>query len=189
MNNGNGKNTIKIMHWNGGSKFWIRKVEEIELIVDESSLDLIFMYEANLFSMDHDYQTNMEGHTLYHPKSMSIYNHSRLILLARSELNISIQLEHMEPEVASIWVKIVRKGMKKLLICGIYREHSIIFQNTPNATNSDTQQLNRWKSFISKWTTASRYTQCIVLGDFNLNYLKWTNPELRHRDMVNLVKN
>ena len=39
--------TLKVMQWNMGSKFWIRKQEEIQAIVDQHNPDIMYITEAS----------------------------------------------------------------------------------------------------------------------------------------------
>ena len=55
-------------------------------------------------------------------------------------------------------------------------------------TDDDDLQTIRWAQFIQQWVQASQEGDCIVMGDTNLDHLKWTNPESKHLDMINMVK-
>ena len=90
--------------------------------------------------------------------------------------------------VASIWLKLCKKGGKKIFIGGIYREHKLLRQALPNDTDSEIQQTNRWSQFIQQWTAANQLGDVIVIGDTNLDELKWSAPEHINLNMVNLVK-
>ena len=192
MVNGNrkeGRKSLKIVHWNGGAKFWTNKTEHIECMINELRPDLMFVSEANIFSHNNDYQIDIEGYKIYHPKQHYSLGYSRIILLAREELKIEIQSNLMDDDIASIWLKVVRKGARKLFICGIYREHQLLLQPDPNTTKLPEQQLKRWRTFINRVVDATRNAKCIIIGDTNLDHLKWLDPDQHHKDMVNMMKN
>ena len=50
IKNGNLKNNIKILHWNLGNKHWKRKINEIELLVNERKPDIVLISEAYIFT-------------------------------------------------------------------------------------------------------------------------------------------
>ena len=51
------------------------------------------------------------------------------------------------------------------------------------------EQETRWRKFLYKWSSISRNTKCIVLGDINLDHLRWSNPEPHLDNMVEDMKN
>ena len=95
----------------------------------------------------------------------------------------------MSSNVASIWLKLINKGGRRTLICGIYREFSLLRQILPNNTDDEKQQLDRWSTFINQWCSADKIGECYIVGDTNLDQFKWANPENINIQMVSLVKN
>ena len=87
-------------------------------------------------------------------------------------------------DIASIWLKLTRRGSKPITIGGVYRKHRLLLQGFPNLTNYDDFQAERWSCFISQWKLASRDNQCFVVGDTNLDMFKWDNPEHVHIPMI-----
>ena len=78
--------------------------------------------------------------------------------------------------------------MNKILIGGIYRELSIKGMDTPNNSGSDHKQIRRWRVFIFQWRDAAQHPACIIIGDTNLDELKWMDPEHAPIPMVDMVK-
>ena len=189
--NGNTKNALNIMHWNLGSTFWIRKVHHIQQLVDEKSPDLLIISEANLFLQDLgdlQYKIKIDGYDIHLPKSMITMQYSRIILLSKEVLNIQIMEELMDPRVSSIWVKMGGRGVKKLIIGGIYREHTLLKQQDPNNSAAPAEQEARWSLFINQWLRANTMGPCIIIGDTNLDLTKWDTPDQINAKMVELVK-
>ena len=94
----------------------------------------------------------------------------------------------MDPEVSSIWLEIGGRGRKKLILGGIYLEHRLLKQaNQPNSGEPE-KQLERWKKFISQWKMIEKNNVCVIIGDTNLDGLKWNSPDRGHEEMMNLVK-
>ena len=83
--NGNGNNSLNIVHWNLGSKFWINKIEEIQLLVDDYGADIYFISESNLWAGTPQHETLIEGYEIIMPKTMHRYNYCRIIALVKDE--------------------------------------------------------------------------------------------------------
>ena len=127
--NGNIKNSLSILHWNLGARLWHNKVTEIQALVDEHSPDHCFISEANLQAGLPDYETNIEGYLITTPVSHEVHNMSRIVLLSKLEAQFTVERRRMNSEIASIWIKIGGKGARTTLVCGIYREHTLIHEN------------------------------------------------------------
>ena len=126
MSNGNiakNEKSMKFLHWNLGSRYWSSKVEDIQGLVDKMTPHICFISEANLFNGLENYLTNIQGYKLITTKSMSTMGYSRLVLLVKHGVNIDIQEAMMDDTVASIWLKIRRRGCKTVTLGGVYREH------------------------------------------------------------------
>ena len=95
-------------------------------------------------------------------------------------MNIRIREDLMDDQnVASIWLDLSRRGAKKLTIGCTYREHKLLLQEDRHTTGSDRQQ----------WMTACQGSDVVIIGDTNLDHLKWELPERHLVNMVNTVKN
>ena len=92
----------------------------------------------------------------------------------------------MDHRVASIWYKISGSGYKTLYLGGVYREHTIL--NQPEVMNSEQHQFSRWKLFIDQWKLANSLSDCVVIGDINLDMLRWDSPVQINIGMTDLVK-
>ena len=71
----------------------------------------------------------------------------------------------------------------------LYREHKWLKQPDGDTSGDIRQQLDRWDSFISQWEAASGRADTFVIGDTNLDYNKWNDPDPDHTNMTDLVKN
>ena len=122
--NGNG-GVLKLAHWNAGARHWQRKILEIELFVQETDPDLVFISEANLFDSIPDWQKQIQGYKLITPGSLETAGYARIILLVKENIDIHVLNEFMEDDLAAIWVRIGRKTAKPLHIGGVYRQHKL----------------------------------------------------------------
>ena len=187
---GNGKmrQNITLAHWNLGSKAWQRKRLEIELVTMEYDPDILVITEANLDIRIQDYEKNIKGYDMILPRTIERRNIARIVMLVKQDIQVEVLNAFMDTEVASIWVKLGEKGKKQLVLSGIYREHRILDGDGDADTNSDKDQQERWKAYVKMWTKAGRKNEVIVLGDTNLDYLRWDNPEKSKIKMVDEVK-
>ena len=112
------------------------------------------------------------------------------ILLIRDNLEVEILENYMDAETATIWVRIGSGKNNSITVGGIYREHQQLGRIDPNATSREVQleQEKRWRIIVNKWKLAARNQNCVVLGDLNLDYLRWNNPEFHLQKMVELVQ-
>ena len=113
LRNGNRKNTIDILHWNAGRCHWIRQ------IIHEHYPDLLFVSEADLYNFHQDYEINIDGF-----KTMESFGYSRLNLLVKEGIEIRLQYQLMNSDVASIWMSVQVHGNKKIMLGGVYQEHN-----------------------------------------------------------------
>ena len=96
----------------------------------------------------------------------------------------------MEQDIASIWLSIPRRGNKKLIIGAIYREHQLKRRHQLIDSSTPQQQKMRWRKFISQWEhAAAGNTEVVIIGDTNLDKLKWENPEQILVPLVEDTKN
>ena len=126
IENGNLKNTLKIIHWNLGSKKWNRKLTEIGNLLDEQKPDLCYVSEANLWEGLESYEREIPGHYLVLPNTMEFTKHARLVLIVKEGVEVVKLNQYMDRDISTIWVKIGKSGRKSLRIGGIYREHSVL---------------------------------------------------------------
>ena len=186
MTNGNIMKSLIVTHWNGGSKHMKNQIPEIQYILDTRKPDLLLLSEANIFDTNMDHELVTIGYTMQKTKTWDTVGHCRLIALVRNGLQLQVVEKWMSGEISSIWYKISSRGCRTLYLGGVYREHSVLHQT--EITDSEAQQITRWKIFINQWTTANRLGDCIIIGDTNLDHLKWANPDPVNTVMTNLVK-
>ena len=64
----------------------------------------------------------------------------------------------------------------------------MLLKTKPIPTLPYSAQLNRWKLIVDSWKAISRDSMCTLIGDTNLDYLRWQNPEGSHLRMVQKTK-
>ena len=166
--NGNGKNSILISHWNLGSKKWTNKRNQIQELVDTDCPDAIFISEANLDELTPLHESVIMGYDITFPKTVVRNGTARLVLLTKLDLDFELLDNLMDDIVSSIWIKISNRGAKGLLVCGVYREHQYLNQQT-DWSLQPSEQSKRWAQFLRQVENARITAACYLIGDFNLD--------------------
>ena len=188
--NGNqtSRNSLTIAHWNMGGKHWQRKLIEAEAVTMQYCPDIFIVSEANMLNSLTPLEKNIPGYKLYLPKTSQSQIISRLVIFVKEGINVEVKNELMDDEVSAIWLKCGSRGRRPLLIAGIYREHKFLFQGAE--TGSDRAQQQRWSKFVDKWKVAAAVANhdVYVVGDTNLDFASWDNPDIAHQRMIEKVK-
>ena len=121
------------------------------------------------------------------PLTNQVQKIARLVILVKAGVKVEVQNQYMDSQIAAVWMKFGARGKKPLLLSGIYREHIYLFQET-DISASDRSQLNRWNRFINSWTRAAANHNVVVIGDTNIDFLKWDSPDPTKLKLVELMK-
>ena len=190
IRNGNRVEQLKIIHWNLGSKLWCNKLEDIELLLNEFKPDLCYISEANLWNgLDH-HEREILGHEIIYPNTMERLGHARIILLVREGISVVKLNQYMESDTATIWVRVGSSKKKNIIVGGIYRQHRVLGVTDKEASRLELklEQEERWKRVVKHWKAASNNAKCITMGDINLDYKRWQEPEFLQEKMIEMVQ-
>ena len=187
--NGNSRQNIQILHWNMGSKYWTKKKVEVEAVILKHNPDIMIISEANLIKGLTEDEMKIGGYTMILPKTFEEQNVARLVLLHKEEMQVKLMPELMDKSVAAVWLKIGHRGRKPIVLAGYYREHQYILQDDRDDSGNPARQLDRLTKFVEAWKKAEKGNDVIVLGDVNLDYGKWSQPDQSHARMVDKIKN
>ena len=85
----------------------------------------------------------------------------------------------MESDTATIWVRVGSSKKKNIIVGGIYRQHRVLGVTDKEASRLELklEQEERWKRVVKHWKAASNNAKCITMGDINLDYKRWQEPE------------
>ena len=130
-------------------------------------------------------QVQHEGYTLHTAPSFEnpqlgisrivVYTHSSLVVKRRHDLE--------DEAISAIWLEVGMPRQKKILVGNIYRKWQYMNQGPNNPTGGVPAQLQRWLIFLEKWEQAlSEGREVLVLGDMNLDFLKWNRRDLPTND-------
>ena len=89
-----------------------------------------------------------------------------------------------------IWVKISQSKKIYLIVGGVYREHQQLGIADRPTTRMEIQceQELRWDKIVKRWVNISKNVKCVVIGDVNLDKLRWQNPKQHLVKMVDTIK-
>ena len=190
MENGNGqiRHNATVLQWNMGSKLWLKKKSEIENVLQQYRPEIFIITEANLKEELNEYERKIPGYDLLLPKTMSEHKIARIVVLVKEGVQIKLMEQFMDNMVSAIWFKIGTKGNKPMLVGAVYREHQHIYQIEPNNSGLPSRQNQRWFKFVDSWRRAAATSDVMVMGDINLDLVKWNSPDWVQLKMVNKVK-
>ena len=109
---------LKITHWNAGNKHWKNKRTEIQQIIINRKPEILLISEANIYAENTDCEICIPEYKLIHSNSMDVWGYTRMVALVRDRIQVEIQGKWMTPDVASVWLKISKKGNKIFLSAG-----------------------------------------------------------------------
>ena len=151
--------------------------------------DILIVTEANLRKDTPDELKDIDGYNIITPNTVDHLGYSRIVMLAREGIQLTKMNECMGNNIPSIWVKLTSRGRKQIVIGGIYREfHHLLHPPPPNDTDEWTLQVARWQKTINGWIKASKDSKCFLMGDLNIDYIKWDKPDYRLKKLVQMVK-
>ena len=190
MKNGNriDRNVVKMQHWNAGNKLWQNKKIIIEALILEKQPDLLFLSEANMMASLPTEERKIGGYDIHLPSTMDKHKYARIVLLSKEGIDIQVHKNMMHEDLAVIWVSIKTKNRSNMIIGGIYREHRLLLKGKDNDSKTEAAQLECWNLFLDGWKLAAKKKMCLLIGDTNLDYHRWDNPDASHSKMVQRTK-
>ena len=192
MNGNRGRNGrgIKLIAWNKGSSLLQNKHHEIETIISTDKPHVLGLGEANLKCNADLTRVQHQGYMLHTAPTMNnpdlgisrivVYTHSSIVVKRRHDLE--------DQSISAIWLEVGLPRQKKILVANVYREWQYLGQET-HESGSVQSQLQRWSVFLDKWESAlSEGKEVMVLGDVNLDFLKWSRRDLPTTDSAVRLK-
>ena len=90
----------------------------------------------------------------------------------------------MDNQLATIWVKVGQARGKTVTSGGVYREFHQTGTDDNTLTRPQLQLVHerRWARIIKVWKNIKG--RCVVIGDMNMDHLKWDNPDPSVSNMV-----
>ena len=181
---------IKCVMWNKGNSLLQNKHDEVEEIISSYSPHILGLCEANLKK---DVDINLVQHQDYQlhvaktidndevgTARVVVYTHCSLVVKRREDLE--------SESLPAVWMEVGMPRQKKILVATVYREWQQLHQ-ADQASRTVQAQLNRWCSFLDLWELAlMEGKEVLVMGDINLDFLKWTRTDLPPNDSTMRLK-
>ena len=175
---------IKCVLWNKGNSLLQNKQEDIEMIIRTHTPHFLGLCEANLRKGVDLNLVKHQDYNIHVAKSIDnselgiarvvVYTHSSLVVKRRDDLE--------SESLSAVWLEVGLPRQRKILIATMYREWQHLHQSD-QASRSITAQLERWCNFLANWETAlMEGKEVLVMGDMNLDFLKWSRTDLSPSD-------
>lgn len=184
--NGNIRSKLLISHWNAGPSRLENKIQHLELFIREHRPSLFGISEANMTSNTSLTKVEMEGYDLVTTDAFEdpLQTNSRLVVYVADNLNYKVRKDLMSKTCSSIWIQVTAKNGKRSLIGYAYREFQIWGRGIE--TRSEGEQFTRWVTLTGQVRKAmGEGADCILLGDLNVDYKTWNNPQYFMSRLVN----
>ena len=181
---------MKLTHWNAGNAYLENKTNEIENLILDHHPHLLGISEANLHKGHCIDNCKIENYDLITCKTMDNDNLqvSRVVVYKHTSLVAKVREDLMSDKISSIWTEVGFPGRKKFLVCNIYREWQYLGQTDYSSLDISEQQA-RWIEFLEQWERAlDTGKECIVMGDFNLDFLTFHRNDLPSSSQAHRLK-
>ena len=175
---------IKFLAWNHGSSELQNSFHEIEILVKEHHPEVFSIYECNLRSGFDEAKVSLKDYNLHMAPTISNndLNISRVVVFTKNNITVKRRHDLEDATLSAIWMELGLPRQRKILVANIYREWQYMSQDD-NESCSIPAQLKRWRLFIDKWESALQEDkEVLLLGDVNLDFLKWNKTSLPPND-------
>ena len=173
---------LNIIQLNKGNANFETKINSIQRIIDNEKPDIICISESNIKKSKID---NINHFPEYNHELNLMSNNidiSRNSILIKKSLNYKRRYEYESNEVCNIWVEIFLNKGKSLMLMGGYRTWSSLKAQNIINSNSNKNQLKRFKITLDNWARAlSEDKDTIVCIDDNID-----SSDGRHNKKYNI---
>ena len=178
INGNRRRNGIKMAHLNLGSGYLVNNMNNIETVIGGYRPNILGISESS-FKNSHDKSDVLiDDYNVFFSKTLenANLNVSRVSVFTHKDLIVKERADLMNDTFSSIWLEIGLPRHKKILVCNLYRDWQYLSQDSDSSL-ATSAQLERWLSFLDQWERAMQENKEIhVMGDTNLDFLKWNNP-------------
>ena len=168
---------IKLAHWNAGSAHLHNKLDDLMDVVSDLHPHVLGVSEAN-FRREHsldDVQIPEYDLVLSKTVKNDQLRVSRVVCYKHQSMVGKVREDLMDDNFSSIWLELGLPRKRRFLVCQLYREWQYLEQSD-NSSRNVPAQLLRWSIFLNQWERAlDSGKEVIVMGDFNLDYFKFSN--------------
>ena len=162
---------LKLLHINKGNSNFKNKITDIQIIINKYNPDIFTIAEANLDKNYTDYVAQFSDYNIELNKMFKIIGISRNAILIKKQIAYKRREDLEDDETCTIWIEILIKRFKKVLLMGGYRQWTLPNSIDPqNKVNKGPKQVCRLQKKIAKWQLALEENKdVIVLIDDNID--------------------
>ena len=164
-------NKIKIMQYNKGNSSFINHVQHIQNIMDLHEPHIICVSEANIKRKDSNNILNhFPGYNLETNLQYEKIGISRNCIIVKEGIKYSRRRDLEDNINCDIWLQISNGGKKNSLICGSYRQWSLLKEMGVKDSGSIKNQDIRYQKSIENWQKAlDENRETLFLADDNID--------------------
>ena len=185
-----GQQGIRILHWNKGPSFLENKKDELETVIKHYKPHIFGVSEANFFKHHDKEKVQIPEYTMYTCPTLQNddLKVSRVVVYAHNSVIVTPRTDLMNEKVSAIWLEVGLPHKRKILICNMYREWGYLNQSD-KTSHSLRAQFERWQIVIENWERALQEgREVVLLGDININSLKWMKDNLSAGDTTHKLR-
>ena len=132
--------------------------------------------EVNLRDVVNPLHVQIDGYKLLTLRALDnpLMKMLRIMVYVRDDVDFERMEELETDKEAMIWILIKLKNKRPIRVGNVYREHSLptkVMLDIP--TGSAAAQIDRWDKILDKWEENCEQFDTIVMGDMNIDYLKY----------------
>ena len=176
----------KIGTWNkgGANQDLCKKINEIEMILLDKSLDCLGITEANLKKDAIMQKVEIQGYKMICDAGVEnrLKKNSRVVAFVKEELSYEVVTNNMKGDLMpEIWLRLGYRGTRRTLVGFVYREHK--------PWKSHDASIKGQENRLKTWLEARRHVwqgteETYLLGDINLDWTRKGDGKYRNSKML-----
>ena len=177
---------LKIGTWNkgGANQDLCKKINEIEMILLDKSLDCLGITEANLKKDAIMQKVEIQGYKMICDAGVEnrLKKNSRVVAFVKEELSYEVVTNNMKGDLMpEIWLRLGHQGTRRTLVGFVYREHKPWKSHDASIKG----QENRLKTWLEARRDVWQGTEeTYLLGDINLDWTRKGDGKYRNSKML-----
>ena len=164
-------NKIKIMQYNKGSSNFSNHIHHLQNIINLHDPHIICISEANIKAKDNvNMFDQLLGYNIETNMQYDAIGVSRNCIMVKNGIKYKRRQQFEDKLNSDIWIEISNGGRKNFLLCGSYRQWSLLKEMGIKNSGTIQQQEDRYKKSIENWQKAlDENRDTIFLTDDNID--------------------
>ena len=174
------KTELRLGTWNI-RRGLVRRENEIERLLLDEGLDLLFLTETDSKKMNID-NYKIKGFYIVTPEVTDEQDMVRIVAIVREEAGVEVKPCEglMSADFPSVWLEVVDKWKSSTIIGGFYRQWS---SSGVRSRGTQIEEIETFCNQIDKIATTN--SNLIITGDANLCAEKWQRSDYDHKGVAN----